>query len=78
MPGLHWTYFSPMNRLSGAITQRASERKGAKPSSISISTRARRSRVRRMSVTCPTGAPAIFTTLPGTSEAALSKIASTR
>jgi hypothetical protein len=67
-----------MNRLSGAITQLASERKGAKPCSISISTRARRRVVRRMSLTRPTGAPAIFTTLPGTSEAALSNTASTR
>jgi hypothetical protein len=67
-----------MNRLSGAITQRASERNGAYPSSISISTRARRLPVSRMSLTWPTGAPAILTTLPGTSDAALSKTASTR
>jgi hypothetical protein len=29
VPGWHWRNFSPMNRLSGAITQRASARNGA-------------------------------------------------
>ena len=62
-PGSHSTNFSPM-RLCGLMLHSALARNGANPGSISISTRALRSRVSFTAATCPTRAPAIFTSWP--------------
>ena len=62
-PGSHSTNFSPI-RLAGLMLQSAFDRNGAKPGSIRICTRALRSGVSFTFSTCPTRAPAIFTSWP--------------
>ena len=62
-PGSHSTNFSPI-RLCGLMLHSAFARNGEKPGSIRISTRALRSLVSLTAATCPTLAPAIFTSCP--------------
>ena len=77
-PGSHSTNFSPISDC-GLIVQWASDFQGVKSSSSMRSvTAAFLPGATSSESTTPTGAPAIFTSSPGTSEAALSKIARTK
>ena len=76
-PGSHSTNFSPI-RPWARIVQEASAFQGVKfSSSIRSVTAACSSSVTFMSLTTPTGTPAIFTSSPCTIVDALSKIART-
>ena len=77
-PGSHSTNFSPISDC-GRIVQPASLLQGVKSSlSMRSVTAAFSSSVTSSVSTAPTTAPAIFTSSPGTSDDALSKIARTK
>ena len=77
-PVLHSTNFSPISDC-GRIVQWASARNGANPRrSIFSTTTARLSLVTSRESTEPITAPAVFTSSPDTTFAALSKMARTR
>ena len=78
VPGSHSTNFSPISDC-GRIVQPASLLQGVKSSlSMRSVTAAFSSSVTSSESTAPTTAPAIFTSSPGTSDDALSKIARTK
>ena len=76
-PGVHSTNFSPISDC-GRIVQLASEWNGEKPGLVTSSTTtALFAGVTSSDLTCPTFAPAIFTSSPVTTLAASSKTART-